>query len=200
MRPGMQRRLLPAKRARLETEPISTRGRSSRYRGWNVWPVCVPRPCSMSRRVLAPARNLYLSAQYRAQFIELFGFAEGKIARAGKRHLDVGDDLRGAAPHDEHAISEQHGLANTVRHEEHRFAIALPEFEQHDVHVVSRYGIECAERLVHQQNAWIGNERAAERYPLAHPARKLPRALVDCIVEVHQPQTLHGTSGRNNGA
>src|SRR5258708_7010762 len=62
----------------------------------------------MPRRVFVPARNLYLSAQYRAQFIELFSFAEGKIARAGKRYLDVGDDLRGAAPHDEHAISEVH--------------------------------------------------------------------------------------------
>src|SRR6516162_11131971 len=130
----------------------------------------------MPRRVFAPARDLYLSAQYRAQFIELFSFAEGKIARAGKRYLDVGDDLRGTASHDEHAISEQHGLADTMRHEEHCFAIALPEFEQHDVHVISGYGIERAERLVHQQNARIGNERAAERYPLAHPAGKLPRA------------------------
>src|SRR6516164_2684259 len=147
----------------------------------------------MSRRGFAPARDLYLSAQYRAQFIELFSFAEGKIARAGKWYLDVGDDLRGAAPHDKHAISEQHGLTDTMRHEEHRFAIALPELEQHDVHVVSSYGIECTERLVHQQNARIGNERAAERHPLAHPARKLPRALMDCIVEVHQPQKLHRT-------
>src|SRR5262249_51257596 len=153
MRPGMQRRSLPAKRSPLETKPISTRSRSSPNRGPNVGPGCVPRPCSMPRRVFAPARNLYLSAQYRAQFIELFSFAEGKIARAGKRYLDVGDDLRGAAPHDEHAISEQHGLADTVRHEEHRFAIALPKFEQHDVHVVSCYGIECAERLVPPQNA-----------------------------------------------
>src|SRR5260370_27823531 len=108
MRPGMQRRSLPAKRAPLETEPISTRGRSSRYRGRKVWLGCVPRPCSMPRRVFAPARDLYLSAQYRAQFIELFSFAEGKIARAGKRDLDVGDDLRGPAPHDEHALSEHH--------------------------------------------------------------------------------------------
>src|SRR5262249_24828413 len=149
MRPDMRRRSPLAGRAPLGTAPISTRRRSSRSRGSKVWLACVPRPCSMPCRGIAPARDLYLSAQYRAQFVELFSFAKGKIARAGKRYLDVGDDLRGAAPHDEHAISEQHSLADAMRHEEHRFAIGLPEFEQHDVHVVSGYGIECAERLVH---------------------------------------------------
>src|SRR5690349_3463813 len=132
MRADIQGQSLVAERAPLGTEPISTRGRSSRYRGWKVWLACVPRPCSMPCRGFAPARDLYLSAQHRAQFIELFSFAEGKIARACKRYLDVGDDLRGAVPHDEHAISEQHSLADTMRHEEHRFAIALPQFEQHD--------------------------------------------------------------------
>src|SRR5262252_375394 len=94
----------PCDRANIDQRPLKSIPRR------NVSPVCVARPCSMSRRVFAPARNLYLSAQYRAQFIELLGFAEGKIARAGKRYLDVGDDLRRAAPHDEHAISEQYGL------------------------------------------------------------------------------------------
>src|SRR5262249_36910107 len=148
----------------------------------------------MPPRFFAAARGLYLSAQYAAQFIELRSLADGKIARTSKRNLDLGDNLRGTASHDEHAIGKQHGLADAVGHEQHGFTIALPELEQHDVHVVAGDGVERAERLVHEQDARIGNERARERYPLAHAAGELPRALVDCIVEMHEAQQLHRTA------
>ena len=82
-------------------------------------------------------------------------------------------------------------LANAVGHEQHGLAVALPQLEQHDVHVVARDGVERAERLIHQEDAGIGDERAAERYPLPHAAGELVRPLVDRIVKPDETQQLH---------
>ena len=76
-------------------------------------------------------------------------------------------------------------------HEEYGLAIALPQFQHHDVHVVAGNGIECAEGLVHEQDTGIGNERAAKRDPLPHAAGELARALVGGILEMDEPQEFH---------
>src|ERR1700704_1259177 len=46
------------------------------------------------------------------------------------------------------------------------------------IHLIARNGIERAERLVHQQELRVVDERPADRDALAHPARQLMRLLV----------------------
>src|ERR1700722_1680050 len=49
---------------------------------------------------------------------------------------------------------------------------------QFDVHVLSGHGVESSERLVHQYNLRVVNERATDRHSLLHAARQLPGIVV----------------------
>ena len=70
-------------------------------------------------------------------------------------------------------------------------AVALPQLKQHDVHVVARNRIERAEWLIHQEDAGIADERAAERDPLSHAAGELARPFAHGVIEPDEPQKVH---------
>src|SRR5262249_18310346 len=48
--------------------------------------------------------------------------------------------------------------------------------------------VERAERLVHEENPRLRDERAGDRHALAHPARQLVRQRVLAAREAHEPQ------------
>ena len=55
------------------------------------------------------------------------------------------------------------------------FAIGRPQIEQLVLHQLTRLDVERRERLVHQQDLGIEDQRLRERDALAHAARKLVR-------------------------
>src|SRR3954462_15855549 len=57
--------------------------------------------------------------------------------------------------------------------EQHRLAITLPDIQQIVLQASSRVSIECAERLVHQQNLRMVSQRSSQRYALLHAAGQL---------------------------
>jgi hypothetical protein len=60
----------------------------------------------------------------------------------------------------------QAGIART----QDRLPLTLPDLEQRLVHLELGVGVECTERLVHQENLGLHDERAHQRNALAHAA------------------------------
>ncbi len=56
-------------------------------------------------------------------------------------------------------------------------AAHAPDTLQLHVHLLARDRIERAERLVHEQDGWRHDQRARDRDPLLHAARKLDRVI-----------------------
>src|ERR1043166_300587 len=112
------------------------------------------------------------------------------------RHLDRARPFEGDrqpldhAPrprrHDNDGIREQHRLLNVVRHENNGHFFLAPDSQQLDVEVLARHRVERAERFVHEENARIGYERAAERNALLHASGEPIRSLVVKVLEPDQ--------------
>src|SRR5207249_9594427 len=77
-----------------------------------------------------------------------------------------------------------------VRHEQRGLGVLLPEIQQQLVHLVAGDRVERAERLVHQQQFGVVDQRPADRDALAHSARQLMRLLVHEPVETDALQQL----------
>ena len=87
---------------------------------------------------------------------------------------------------------EQHGLA---RGEPQRFEV--------EAHLLARQRVERAERLVHQQQRRVVDQRARDRHALAHAARQLVRIAVGEIREAdlrEQPQRALAVGARVEAA
>src|SRR5205809_962260 len=69
--------------------------------------------------------------------------------------------------------TEKDRFGNAVRYQHHGFPAFFPNAMEINVHLLSRYGIERAKRLVHQENGGIGAESGGNSVPLLHPSRKL---------------------------
>ena len=84
----------------------------------------------------------------------------------------------GRARHHHHAVGEEHRLAGRMGDEHHGLAPLEPDALQLDVHRLAGERVERAERLVHQQQRRIVDQRAHQRDALLHAARQLPRVAV----------------------
>ena len=71
-----------------------------------------------------------------------------------------------------------------------------PDAQKLERHVVARHGVERAERLVHQQQRRVEQQRAAERGALLHAARQLARQLVAEAFQPRHVQQLLGARRR----
>jgi hypothetical protein len=65
-----------------------------------------------------------------------------------------------------------------------------PHAQQLEVHLVARHGVQRAERLVHQEQRRIEQQRAAEGRALLHAAGELARALGGEVFEPDEAQQL----------
>ena len=104
-------------------------------------------------------------------------FRELHVDGSRPRQIDLDDARYAAGPrrHGDDAVGEQNGLADVVRHEDHGLLVRVPDAHQLEAELLARHGVERRERLVHQQNRRIVNERAADRNPLLHAAGELAR-------------------------
>src|SRR5262245_37460586 len=115
---------------------------------------------------------------------KLGGVLHSHDAGTREPHRDDPLDATGPAGHHHDAVREQDGLGNAVRDEEDRLPSLLPDPEQLETHLFARQGVEGPERLVHEQDLRVVDERATDRGPLLHPTGQLPRMRV---VEPAQP-------------
>ncbi len=98
------------------------------------------------------------------------------VARLGKRNGDFGRDPSRIRRQHEHAVAHQHRFLDVVRDHQDRFdrhAPFLPEVEQVGAQGLRRQHVERRERLVHQEDLRLHDQRAGEADALAHAARKL---------------------------
>src|SRR5262249_2084155 len=96
----------------------------------------------------------------------------GTHAWTRQRHVEHLAYAPGRVGHDKHPIRQEHRFLDAVGDEHDGFAVALPDLEQFVLQVLARQRVECAERLIHQQDLWLIGERAGERYALFHAARQ----------------------------
>src|SRR5215471_5358447 len=110
-------------------------------------------------------------AEMADQAVERFVLGHGDMP--GPREIDgeIVDDGRRPPTHDDNTVGQERGFADAMGHENHRLAIDLPDAKKLDPHLIAGDRIEGTERLVHEENAWIVNERAANCYTLPHTAR-----------------------------
>ena len=99
-------------------------------------------------------------------------------ARIGQRDRDFGRNPRRAAAEHDHLVGEIDRFRDRMRHEQHRGAGLAPDAQQQVVHLQPRQFVERAERLVHQQQFRLMDQRAAKRDALLHAARQLMRARI----------------------
>jgi hypothetical protein len=117
---------------------------------------------------------------------------------AGPRQLDahhVHDPSRPRG-HDDDAVGEEHRLRDRVGDEDDGLARLAPDAEELDVHELAGHGVERAERLVHQQQRRVVDERAGQRHALAHAARQLVGVLVLEALEAGQLEQAEGAPAR----
>ena len=108
------------------------------------------------------------------------------------RQLDieiVGHAGRAGGQHDD-PRAEEHRLADPVGHEHDRLARLAPDVQQLEVHLFPRQRVERAERLVHQDQLGIMDQRAGDRGALLHAAGQLVGIFVGEPVEPHQCEKI----------
>ena len=98
----------------------------------------------------------------------------GRGSAIGSISLDAARPRR----HHDDAVGEQHRLVDAVRDEHDGLARREPQRLEVDAHLLARQRIERAERLVHQQQRRIVDQRAHDRGALAHAAGQLARIAV----------------------
>src|SRR5262245_23926199 len=118
------------------------------------------------------------------------------LERARMRQLDaeiVGHARRAGGEHD-HAGAEKHRLGDAVGDEDDGLLRLLPDAQQLKVHLLARERVERAERLVHQDELGIVNERARDRRALLHAAGELVGVSVFLALEAHEREEVAGAS------
>ncbi|GAB1362791.1 hypothetical protein MASR1M32_20270 [Rhodobacter sp.] len=86
-----------------------------------------------------------------------------------KRRADLFDM---AVPHDADAVAHGHRLDMVMGDEDHRLAQPAVQLHQLLPHLAAQLGIKIGQRLVHQEDVRLAHHGAAQRDPLALPARQ----------------------------
>src|SRR5438093_11627461 len=97
------------------------------------------------------------------------------VARPGQ--IDLVIALHGARPGGDYedAVAQRDRLFQVVRDKDDRRGARGPKGQEFVFHQVPGLHIECAERLVHQQDAWSVDQALCQRNSFAHAARELVR-------------------------
>jgi hypothetical protein len=114
-------------------------------------------------------------------------------ARPRERHPVFGQDPPRPPAHHQDPVAEHDRFVDIVGDVDRRLALVGPAVQQLGLQDQPHLRVERAERLVHQEDGGVGEERAAERGPLAHAAGKFMRIIAG---EGFQPRALQPPSGR----
>ena len=109
------------------------------------------------------------------------------VARPRESDVEARDrSRRRTGRQHDHAIRQRDRLVEVVRDEEDGLALRLPQVEQLVLHQLARLDVERRERLVHQHEVGVEDERLRERDALLHAARQLVRI---AVLEAGEPDT-----------
>jgi hypothetical protein len=119
------------------------------------------------------------------------------IARPPERHVEHLLDAARARAHDRDAVAEQDRLVDRMGDEHHGLALVGPlhQREQLLLQDLARLRVERGERLVHQQDRGVHDQRAHQPDALLHPARELVGIMAleagepDELEVMHDPRT-----------
>src|SRR5215469_15375469 len=152
--------------------PRSTRVRASSFALASLV-IARSRSRSWSFRRTDGARQCFRDLPAMADIIG--GGAKAFVARIGRVDQELGEDATGPRGHYHDPLREIDRLEHRMGDEDHGLAQRLPERQQVVVEAKARDLVERGERLVHQQELRLGNERARDRGAHLHPARELAR-------------------------
>src|ERR1700733_499816 len=86
------------------------------------------------------------------QLVKLISLFQAQIARAVEGYLNVFDNRSRMRTHNKDPVGEVNRLVNIVRDEQDRAGGFVPTFQQELLHLAAGLRIECAKRLVHQDD------------------------------------------------
>src|SRR5581483_11324535 len=92
--------------------------------------------------------------------------------------------------HDHHPVRQRDRLLEVMGDEHNGLAVGGPELEKLVLHELAGLDVERGERLVHQDELRVEDERLRERDALSHPARELMRIAVAETAEAHALQPI----------
>ena len=101
--------------------------------------------------------------------------AEALIARKRRVDRELGEHPAGPRSHHHDPLREVDQLEHRMGDEHHGLAQRLPQRQEVVVEAKARDLVERGERLVHQQERGLGDQRARDRGAHLHAARKLAR-------------------------
>ena len=108
-------------------------------------------------------------------------------ARPRQRHVDDRGDAAGPRAHHIDLVRHEHRLGDRMGHQQRRGAGLRPDPQQLEVHALPRDLIQCAERLVEQQNIRRQHQRPRDGDALLHAAGQLMR---QGVFEALQPDKI----------
>src|ERR1044072_8384392 len=112
----------------------------------------------------------------------------GHIPRPRQVDRELADRVRLRAGREHHhAVGKRDRLLEVVRDEHHRLPVRRPDLEQLVLHQMARLDVERRERLVHEDDLGIENQRLPEGGALSHAAGKLVRI---ASAEAAEPDAL----------
>jgi hypothetical protein len=109
-------------------------------------------------------------------------------ARARLGDLEAGQQPPRPRGHDQHAVAQEQRLRDAVRHEQHGFAVLHEDRLQFNGEPVAGERVERGERLVHQQQLRVVQQRAGDRHPLLHATGEFGRVVLGEIGEADRFQ------------
>ena len=80
---------------------------------------------------------------------------------------DIGNRTRARREH-HYPIGQKNCLGDAVGHKKHRLAIGKPQSLQFDIELIAGERIKRTERLIHEEQHRIIDQRPADRHALAH--------------------------------
>ena len=103
----------------------------------------------------------------------------GDVARPRQVDRELADRMRRRPGREaDDAVAERDRLVEVVGDEEHRLLLLGPEREQLVLHQLAGLDVERRERLVHEQDVGVEDERLRQADALSHAARELVRIAV----------------------
>src|SRR6476659_271235 len=137
-----------------------------------------------SCRKLLPIAGEHLLAQDRPDRLVQLDEARrrahlGDVARPRQVDRELADRMRRRAGREaDDAVAHRDRLVEVVGDEEHRLLLLGPDREHFVFHQLARLHVERRERLVHEDDVGIEDERLRQADALPHPARELMRITV----------------------
>ena len=119
----------------------------------------------------------------------------GRLARGvplPEVQLQALDDLPRVGRQEDQFAGQEHRFLDVVGNQEHRLGGPLPHLQEQLLHLLAGKRVEGAERLVHQQQARVGRQRAGQPHALLLSARKLPDMSLAKAGQVDQREHFTG--------